>query len=417
MGLTVKRIEKLTQPGRYKDDERGLYLQVRNADARSWVFRYERRGKERLMGLGSLQDFTLEEARAKARKARQQIADGIDPLDQQEAERAARKSAEAEARAIAVTFEEAARQCFAHRQAQWKNDKHRAQFLSTLVEYAFPVIGSMVVGKVARSHILEILQKDNFWNQKTETASRVRQRIEMVLNYSTVQEWRRGENPARWKGNIDQVLLPKASIKPVKNHTALPLEEIGSFMIDLRLRKAPAARALEFLILTATRTNEVIGALRTEIDWDQKIWTIPVERMKIKKFGKPHRVPLSDAAIAMLQELDEVAGNPYLFPGQGNNPLSNMAMLQLLQKRMGLEITAHGFRSTFKDWAREETKHAREVAEAALAHVLESDTEAAYARGDLLEKRRVMMADWADFCSRPFVKPSGNVVAFRAAAE
>lgn len=396
MALTVRRIEKLIEPGRHLD-ERGLYLQVRSESSKSWLLRYERDGRERWMGLGSLQDFNLDEARERARLARQKLRDGRDPLDERREHRRAAKNEEAAQRARAKTFSDAAEEYFAHHHHKWRNDKHRAQFVATLKQYAYPVFGHLPVANVDRVMVLKVLEP--IWTTKPETASRVRGRIEAVLSFSTVREYRSGENPARWKGHLDQVLASKASVRKVAHHRAMLFTDIPAFVTELRQRRGTAAKALEFLILTASRTAEVTGSTWTEFDLENKIWTVPAERMKAYR---EHRVPLSDAAIALLIALPREAGNQYAFLGSRRGGLSNMAMGVLL-RRMGYEgrATVHGFRSTFRDWAAETTNHANHVAEAALAHVVGDKVEAAYRRGDLIEKRRIMMAEWALFCHSP----------------
>lgn len=395
MGLTVKRIARLTDPGRYFD-QHGLYLQVLSPTNRSWLLRYQHDGRERWMGLGSLKNFNLEEARERARKARQQLADGVDPIDSRDEERRAQQVARALADARAVTFEQAATQYFEFHQLKWKSDKHRAQFLSSMRDYAYPVLGKLAVAEVDQVLVQKAL--DPIWLVIPETASRVRQRIEAVLNFAKVRGWRDGENPARWKGHLDHVLPARTLIRKVVHHRALPFAEVAEFMRLLRLREGTAARALEFVVLTAARTSEVTGATWAEIDLNEGIWTVPAERMKA---GREHRVPLSAAALAILRGLPREDGNEFVFVGPRANGLSNMSM-EMVLRRMGYKekATTHGFRSTFRDWVSEATSYPDVLAESALAHLTGDKVELSYKRGDVLIKRRKMMETWAVFCGK-----------------
>lgn len=417
--LTAKRIAKLRKkPGRYHDGGdlgRGLYLQV-YAGGASWLLRYERGDRpknERWMGLGSLADFSLKEARERARAARQLLADGIDPLDQKRAAKAAALAASAKL----ISFEEAAKAYFDQHEKKWRNAKHRAQFLSTLDDYAFPKIGKLAVADIDTGAVLKVLEQKHkdyseqrLWEAIPETANRVRGRIEQVLDWAAVRGYRKGDNPARWKGHLANVLPPRGSIQVVEHHAALPYAEIGQFMADLRVREGTAAAALEFTILTAARTGETIGALWSEIDLTTKLWTVPANRIK---GGKEHRVPLSDRSIALLRALPTEQGNPFIFIGPRKAGLSNMAMSSVLG-RMGREgITVHGFRSSFRDWAAECKSYPNFVVEMALAHVVGDKVEAAYRRGDLLDKRKRLMSEWARYCSTPSVKADKVVVPMR----
>jgi integrase len=409
MPLTVNRVKKLTKPGRYFD-ERGLYLQVLSSTNRSWLLRYERDGKERWMGLGPTHAYELDEAREEARKARKLLHQGIDPIDQRTSARAERETLNAVNQAKEVTFEQVAQQYFNFHQKKWRNDKHRAQFLSTLKDYAFPCMGKVVVAQIDTPLILKTLRR--IWEAKPETANRVRARIEAVLNYATVNKLRTGDNPARWKGNLDQALLARSQLRKVVHHRALPYGDVPEFMAALRGRDATAARALEFTILAAARTGETIGARWDEIDLKEGVWTVPEGRMKAKR---EHRVPLTKPMTALLQKLPKEKGNPYVFLGPRSGGLSNMAMDAVL-RRMGYKdrATTHGFRSAFRDWAAEMTSFAPEIAEAALAHATGDATERAYRRGDVLAKRLKLMEAWASYCAQP-PRAANNVQPIRKA--
>ena len=362
-------------------------------------------GKRREVGLGGFPDVPLALARKKAREVREAVQQGRDPI----AERAAARSALAAQRGAEITFDECAEKFISAKSAEWKNAKHVAQWSATLTTYASPVVGTMQVRDIELSHIVKILEKDDFWTTKTETASRVRGRIEAVLDWATVRGYRKGENPARWKGHLDKVLAAPKKVQKVEHHAALPVDEIGAFMRDLREREGIAARALEVLILTAARSGEVRGMTWGEINLDEAVWIVPAERMKAKR---EHRVPLSVRVIEVLRSLPVVAGE-LVFPGmREGSPLSDMTLTAVL-KRMGrADLTAHGFRSSFRDWAAERTNYPREVAEMALAHTIGDKVEAAYRRGDLFEKRRRMMEDWSRFCDT--VQTTGAVVPIRA---
>jgi integrase len=336
--------------------------------------------------LSSGATLNLVEAREKARLLRQQLVDGIDPFTarrQAKQERLAKLAAEARA----MTFKQCAEACMKSHADGWKNAKHAAQWRSTLETYAYPVLGDLAVDDIATAHVVRVLQP--IWKEKPETASRVRGRIEKVLGWATVRGFRSGDNPARWRGHLQELFAAKAKVRPVNHHAALPYTDAPAFMADLRSRNSLSARALEFTILTGVRTGETIGATWDEIDFAAKTWTIPASRMKA---GKAHKVPLSDRAAEILASL----------PREGEHifPLSNMAMLELL-RGMRPGTTVHGFRSTFRDWAAERTSYPNHVAEAALAHTIGDKVEKAYRRGDLFEKRRRLMADWSTWCSRP----------------
>jgi integrase len=358
------------------------------------------------MGLGPFHTISLQEARERARKARQQLFDGLDPLETRRSERA-RAALE---RAKAVTFEVATARYFDAHEAKWRNAKHRAQFLSTMREYAFPKLGKLAVGDVDLGSVLEVLEP--IWPTKTETASRVRGRIEAVLDWAAVRNLRTGENPARWRGHLEHVLAARAGLAKPKHHAALAYSELPAFMAALRLRDGIAARALEFAILTAARTGEVIGAKWVEIDLEAKTWLVPADRMKA---GREHRVPLSDRAVEILKSIPTEKGNPFVFEGPRAGGLSNMAMASVLRRMNRAQITVHGFRSSFRDWAAETTAYANHVVEKALAHTVGDKVEAAYRRGDLFEKRRKLMTEWGRYCATtPKIQERQNIRTIRS---
>ena len=394
-------------------DGGGLYLRVAASGAKSWVYRYQLEGKRRDMGLGAFPDVSLADARAKSSAQRQRRQDGVDPLAAKAAERQAERLEMAKGR----SFREAAEEFITRNEAGWRNAKHRDQWRSTLATYAYPVVGDLPVVAVDTGLVVQIL--DPIWSTKPETASRVRGRIEAVLDAATVRGYRQGPNPAMWKGNLAHILPARSKVRKVEHHAALPFSELPLFMVELRTQEAVSARALEFLILTAARTGEVLGATWGEIDLDANVWTVPAGRMKA---GKEHRVPLSDTALAVLDKVRPLAvmknGKPDstapVFPGTRRAlPLSNMVMLMLLRRMDRDDLTAHGFRSTFSDWAAERTAYPREVVEMALSHAIENRVEAAYRRGDLFDKRRQLMDAWARFCAEPMV--TGQVVSLNAA--
>jgi integrase len=364
------------------------------------------------MGLGAADIFTLDEARERARKQRQLLKDGVDPLDARRAERTKQATDAALAAAKNKPFKQVAELYFDRHSASWKNKKHIAQFLSTLSAYAFPKIGALPVADVNRDLVLSCVQP--IWNAKNATAARVLRRIKGVLDFAKVQGWREGENPAAWDGNLEHALPKPGSITAVKHHEALPFTQVHNFVTQLRERDGIAAKALEFLILTAARTGDVTGARWSEIDLKEKTWTIPAARMKTgKKTGKEHRVPLSDRTLEILKALPRESD--FVFPGnQKGIPLNHSAMDQV-RKRMGRrDFTVHGFRSTFRDWAAETTTYPNHVVEMALAHVIGNKVEAAYRRGDLFAKRVRLMADWAKYCETPRREAADNVTPIRA---
>ena len=386
--LSAVKVQGLKQPGYYADGG-NLYFRVASGGTKGWIFRYAVRGRTRDMGLGRYPDLSLAKAREKAAECRQLIADAVDPIERRKKQRM--EAALANVRGM--TFKQCAVGYIAAHEASWRNAKHRQQWTNTLETYVYPTLGPLSVQDINVGFVMRVLEP--IWSKKPETASRVRGRIEAILDWAKVSGYRSGENPARWRGHLVHLLPAKSKVREVEHHAALPYEQIGAFMTSLRDQPGGAARALEFLILTATRTGETLGATWDEFDLEARLWTIPTDRMK---GGREHRVPLSAAALAVLEGTREVRQGDLVFPGaRQGRPLSNMAVLMLL-RRMGLgEITAHGFRSTFRDWAAERTTFPREVAEMALAHAIPDAVEAAYRRGDLFEKRRRLMSAWAEF--------------------
>lgn len=379
----------------------GLALQVMPSGSRSWILRVMVGGKRRDMGLGGYPDVTLAGAKEAARIARDKIKNGIDPIEDGRAAR----SLLAASRASALTFDQCADRCIRALQVGWKSAKHGAQWRTTLDTYASPVIGSLLVRDVEREHVLQVLEP--IWATKTETASRVRQRIEAVLDWAT-PDYRTGDNPARWIALKNKLAKP-SKVKTVIHHAALPWQEVGAFMADLRQHEGMGAHALEFAILTATRSGEVRGATWPEIDLQEGVWTIPAARMKAEK---EHRVPLSSAARKLLRALPRFADSTQVFPNTKGGALSDMTLTAVLRRMGHGDITVHGFRSTFRDWAGETTAYPREVIEHALAHQLKDKAEAAYARGDLFTKRAKMMGDWAKHCTQPAIV--GDVVPIKS---
>jgi len=390
--LTAAKVRNIG-PGKY-DDGDGLRLHVVTAERRTWVFRYQRNGKRREMGLGAFPDVSLADARDKAEAARKLLAAGFDPIDQREA---GRQAAAAE-KAQATTFADAAKAYIKAHEAGWRNDKHTAQWHSTIAAYATPTLGKLACSAITTADVLAVLTP--IWAAKPETASRLRGRIEQILNFAKVQGWRSGENPATWRGNLALSLPPRAKVAPVVHHAALSWHEAPAFMAALRACEGIGACALEFAILTAVRSGEVRGARWDEIDMDRAEWIIPAERMKA---GRDHRVPLSRAALAILQKMAALTdGSGFVFLGRDKGvPMSDMTLTAVLRRMGKGDLTAHGFRSTFRDWAAEATHHLNHVVEQALAHAIPSAVEAAYRRGDLLAKRRTLMDDWAAYLAMP----------------
>jgi integrase len=387
----------------YHHDGGGLYLQVREGTSgltRSWVLRYTRHGKARIMGLGPLNVLGLADARGRAIEARKLLLDGLDPIETRDAHRAAHRVAVA----TTMTFGQAAAAYIASHEAGWRNLKHAEQWRATLATYAHPVLGNLPVASVDTGLVMKVLEP--IWTAKPETANRVRGRIESILDYAAARGYRQGENPARWRGHLDNLLAAPNKTKRAlrlargkgEHFDALPYAKIAGFMSSLREQAGSAARALEFTILTAARTGEVIGARWAEINAAERVWIVPAERMKA---GKEHRVPLSEHAIAILGEVGEP--DAFVFPSsKPGQHMSNMSMLKLLQ-RMKLRtenggLTVHGFRSTFMDWATEQTNFPAKMRDLALSHTVSDKVEAAYRRGDMFDRRRELMEAWAQAC-------------------
>lgn len=381
--LKSLQIKSLTKPGKYSDGN-GLYLNIRSSGTKSWIYRYQLNGKRKEIGLGSIKIISLKEARELAADATKLRNKGGDPKSHKIKLKADGNNTR--------TFEQCAAEYIKAHRPSWKNEKHASQWVSTLTQYAYPHIGTLPVGEIDNAAVMAVLNP--IWRTKTETASRVRGRIENILSWAIVKEYRPAPNPAIWRGNLE-ILLPKRSkIQKLQHHPALPHADTAKLMKKIRASKSVSARALEFTILTACRTQESIGAKWSEIDLNKNIWTIPAERMKA---GREHRVPLSTQTISMLNNLYQT--NVYLFPGlKKGKSISNMAMLKFLKKDLGYsDITVHGFRSSFREWVSEVSTYSAELGESALAHINSNKVEAAYQRSDLLKKRCDMMQDWAQY--------------------
>ena len=390
MPLSARKVET-AGPGRHGDGH-GLFLYVKPSGSKSWVLRYQVMGKRHDLGLGPFPEVSLAMARQRALEARRLIIEGEDPI-------AKRRQAKPK------TFKDAALELIESKRPGWKNAKHAAQWTSTLEAYAFPSLGRMQVAQIATADVIGALNP--IWSDKPETANRVRQRIEAVLDYASALGMRTGDNPARWRGHLDNLLPKPTKVRAVKHHPALPHAEIADFMADLSGRAGVATRALRFTILTAARSGETRGMMWGEVDLENATWTIPAERMKA---GKEHRVPLTPEAISLLGPRRDDAALVFESETRVGKPISDMSMTAVL-RRMGRNgITVHGFRSTFRDWAGETTGFPREVIEAALAHGIKDKAEAAYARSDLFDKRRALMEAWGSATMRP---DQGTIVAMK----
>jgi integrase len=376
--LTARKVET-AKPGKYSDGG-NLYLIVSETGARKWVLRFTWRGRAKEMGLGSAAGVPLADAREKAASARRQIAQGQDPIEERKRDGGI------------PTFGEMADDVRETLSAGFRNEKHKAQWKSTLETYAAP-LRAKPVDTIATGDVLGVLKA--IWTTKAETASRVRGRIEKVLDAAKAKGFREGENPARWRGHLDH-LLPRPSKLSRGHHAAMPYEEVAAFIAKLRGREATSALALELCVLTAARSGEILGMRWSEIDLDKEVWTVPAARMKA---GREHRVPLASRAVTILGQLGKVSTGEFVFPGQARNkPLSNMAMEMVLRRMKIEDATVHGFRSSFRDWAGNVSSAPREVVETALSHVIGDKAEQAYRRSDALEKRRKLMEAWATYC-------------------
>ncbi len=403
--LTPLMVSKTTKPGYYGDGG-GLWLQVSASGSKSWIFRFTLSKRQREMGLGAVHTVTLPEARAKAKECRLILLEGKDPLES----RNASKLAEALERAKMMTFDQCAEAYIAAHRSGWKNPKHANQWENTIETYASPFIGKMPVALVDTALVVKVLQP--IWQTKMETATRLRGRIESILDWATVSKYRQGDNPARWRGHLDNLLADPSRSKRTAHHPALPWQEIGAFMAALRGQEGIAAKAVELAILTACRSGEVRLATWAEFDLDAALWVIPADRMKAKR---EHRVPLSTAALALLKSMPRLGS--LVFPGvKSGKPLSDMSLPAVLRRMKRDDITVHGFRSSFRDWCAESDANSfpREVCEHALAHSLPDKVEAAYRRGDLIVKRTMLMQAWADYCGT--VPVVANVTPIRKVA-
>jgi integrase len=391
MGLTLKKIVRLG-PGRHFDRD-GLYLDKAGTGNGSWLLRYQRDRREKWLGLGPLRDFDLEEARERARKARQQLRDGVDPIEAKRQQRAAKRLEATRA----IMFESAARQYHAQHEKKWSSTRHRLQYLASLQQHVFPIIGQLPVAMIDTAAVLSVLEP--MWTTRFKTASRIRIRIENILDWSAVRGFRVGDNPARWKGHLAEVLPSKGELGKVVHHKAMPYGEMPAFIAALLEQQGVAPKAMEFLILCASRTSEVLGAKRSEFDLAAKTWVVPPERMKSRK---EHRVALSDRAIEILKSLPREEGDDVpVFLGTSASGGLHKLVLPTLLKTMDIDATVHGMRATFKTWASEQTAFPREIIEQCLAHVVGSEAERAYLRSDVIEKRRKLMDAWAVFVTSP----------------
>jgi integrase len=417
-GLSAQFV-RTAKPGRYCDGD-GLYLLVKKSGGRFWVFRYKISGRLREAGLGRAGEgrnsVRLAEARDKASVLFRQVKNGMDPLAVRDVELAAAKARELDMAIKRVTFREAARRFIDGHAASWRNAKHSAQWGATIDTYANPLFGDLPIGDIETTHVLAAVEP--IWSNKPETASRLRGRIEKILDFAKTRGWRSGENPAAWKGPLALTLPARSKVRKVEHHAALPWRKVGDFMLVLQNQAGIGARALRFAILTAARSGEVRGARWKEMDDSTATWIVPAGRMK---GGREHRVPLSPPALSILKEMAEtrISTDPeaLVFPGRDSGrPLSDMSLTAVLRRMGRRDLTAHGFRSSFRDWASETTAYPTEIAEMALAHAVSNKVEAAFRRGDLFEKRRRLMDDWAVYCSAPSATEGTNVFALREKA-
>ena len=400
--LSALKVARAKQPGMYADGG-GLYLRVAEGGSKQWVFRYAAGTRDRDMGLGPVHTLTLPEAREKAREARLLRLDGIDPIEAKRARIAALRAADARA----MTFKQCAEGFIKDNEASWTSARHRQEWVGSLVRLVYPTLGSLPVAAIDTPLVLKVLKP--IWEKTPETASRVRGRIDNVLGWATVHHYRAGDNPARWGGLLEHALPARSKIAKVEHHAALPYAEIGAFVAKLRGDSGVAAACLQFITLTAARLDEARSSTWDEIDLANRIWVVPARRMKA---DKEHRVPLSDGTVAILEQMQVIRQSDYVFPGRlEGRPIGDNTIWRLAKEAAGSDITIHGLRSSFRDWAAERTSFPREVAEMALAHAIPNAVEAAYRRGDLFDKRRKLMQAWADFCAKPSHR--GEVVVIR----
>lgn len=410
-GLSARSVQVERRPGYHRYGP-GLYLQVASGGTKAWIFRFKSpvTGKQREMGLGSLAILSLAKARERAIECRQQMLTGADPIEERNSGRRVQQLEQART----ITFQQAAEHCIDSKKHEWKNAKHGQQWVNTLTTHAYPTIGKLSVAALDTDLVLKVLEP--IWVTKAETASRVRQRIETVWDWAKARGYVVGENPARLKGHLDKLLPKTSKIKRVKHHAALPYKQINPFIVALRMQKGSAPLALEFMILTAGRTAEVTGATWGEIDLEAKVWTVPADRMKA---GREHRVPLCNRAIEILASItSERAATDFVFPGwKAKTGLSNGAMLVLMDKMKFGQYTPHGFRSTFRDWASEEAHgFQNETVELALAHTIKNQAEAAYRRGDQLDRRRELMDEWGRYVEIDQTRLKGKIIKIKRRA-
>jgi integrase len=400
--LTTLKVSRTKRPGMYADGG-GLYLRIADGGSKQWIYRYVTNGRCRDMGIGPCHVLTLAEARERARNASKLRLDGLDPI----AYKREQRSAAIVAAAKAMSFRQCAEGFIKDNEAEWTHLKHRQAWEMTLAKYVYPKLGELPVKMIDTTLVLDAIKP--LWARVPETASRVRGRIEAVLGWATVHNYRTGDNPARWQNHLEQVLPARTKVAKIEHHAALPYAQAAGFMGKLRQDTSIMARCLEFITLTAARLGEAAGATWKEIDLEARTWTIPAKRMKA---GKEHKVPLSPAAIALLKDMRAIRQSDYVFPGyKQGRPLGHNAVWTVAKRAGGADITVHGLRSTFRDWAAERTNFPNEVVEMALAHAIPSAVEAAYRRGDLFEKRRRLMEAWAEFCGKPAA--GGKIVALR----
>ena len=403
--LSALKAERTKQPGMYADGG-GLYLRVAEGGSKQWIYRYVTNGRPRDMGIGPVHVFTLAEARERAREASKLRYDGIDPIAHKHAQRAAGVVEAAKA----ITFKQCAQGFIRDNEAGWTNRRHRHDWHASLTNYVYPVLGNLPIAAIDTALVLKTVKP--IWERVPETASRVRGRIEAVIGWATVHGYRSGDNPARWSQHLEHALPARSDVAKVEHHAALPYDQVPAFLTKLKQKDTVSAACLQFIALTAARRSEATDATWSEIDLDKAVWTIPKERMK--KGTKDHRVPLSAAAIAVLKDMAAIRVGDYVFPSRVSGRPVHGASVAGLAKRVaaGVDITTHGFRSSFRDWVAERTSYPREVAEAALAHAVPSQVEAAYKRTDFFDRRSRLMQAWADYCAKPAA--SGKVVPIRA---